>query len=160
MIGKLTCTAAAMASAFFLAAPAADAGALKLGMLDCKIDGGPAYVIGSDKGVICAFHPTNRGPTEIYTGMISKLGIDLGQTTHGELVWAVLAAGRDYDTGNLAGKYYGVNAEASIGFGGGANVLVGGFDRSYSLQPISIQGQSGLNIALAATSLELVHSLK
>jgi len=158
MIKKIA--AAAALATTLLAAPAANAGALKLGMLDCRIDGGTAFVIGSNKGVICTFHPTNRGPREVYTGVVSKLGIDLGQTVDGELVWAVLAAGRDYETGNLAGRYYGANAEASVGFGGGANVLVGGFDRSYSLQPVPIQGQTGLNVALAVSSLELMHAIK
>lgn len=159
MIRNIICATAAL-GALVLAAPAANAGALKVGMLDCRIDGGSAYVIGSDKRVVCQFQPTFSGPTEHYTGMISKLGIDLGQTAHGELVWAVLAASRDFDPGNLAGKYYGVNAEASVGYGGGANVMLGGFDRSYALQPVSIQGQAGLNAAVAITSLELTHALK
>jgi hypothetical protein len=159
MIRNIICATATL-GALALAAPAANAGTLKVGMLDCWIDGGSAYVIGSDKRVTCRFQPTHSGPTEHYTGMISKLGIDLGQTAHGELVWAVLAAGSDYEAGNLAGKYYGVNAEASVGYGGGANVLLGGFDRSYSLQPVSIQGQAGLNVAVAVTSLELTHALK
>jgi hypothetical protein len=72
----------------------------------------------------------------------------------------VLAASRDYDSGNLAGNYYGVNAEASVVTGGGANLLLGGFQRSYALQPLSVQAQTGLNVAVAVTSLELMHSLK
>jgi hypothetical protein len=159
MIRNIFCAAAAL-GALVLAAPSANAGALKLGMLDCHIDGGTAYVVGSDKRVTCLFHPTFRGPTEHYTGMISKLGVDLGQTTHGELVWAVLSASRDRQPGSLAGKYFGVNAEASVGYGGGANVMLGGFDRSYALQPVSIQGQTGLNAAVAITSLQLMHALK
>jgi hypothetical protein len=159
MIRNIVCAAATL-GALVLAVPAANAGTVKLGMLDCRIDGGSAYVVGSDKRVTCLFHPTFSGPTEHYTGMLSKLGVDLGQTAHGELVWAVLAASRDREPGNLAGKYYGVNAEASVGYGGGANVMLGGFDQSYALQPVSIQGQAGLNLAVAVTSLELMHALK
>jgi hypothetical protein len=72
----------------------------------------------------------------------------------------VLAANRNYDSGRIAGKYFGVNAEASVITGGGANLLLGGFERSYALQPLSVQAQTGLNLAVAVQSLELVHSLK
>ncbi len=109
--------AAALASATF--AVPAHAGRLELGVLDCTIDGGQAYVIASHKGVSCIYRPSNGSHPELYTGVISKLGVDLGTTNQGQLVWAVLAATRDYDPGSLAGKYYGVNAEASIATGGG-----------------------------------------
>ena len=150
-------TATALASVF--AAPA-NASAFKLGVLDCVIDGGTGYVITSNKGLDCKFHPANGGATEHYTGLISKLGVDIGKTNQGLLQWAVFAASRDYDAGNLEGSYYGVNAEASIITGGGANVLGGGFQKSIALQPLSVQAQTGLNLAVAVTSMDLVHSLK
>jgi hypothetical protein len=84
----------------------------------------------------------------------------LGVTHQGALVWAVLAASRDYEAGRLAGDYLGATAEASIVTGGGANLLVGGFQRSFSLQPLSVQAQTGVNLALAVTSMKLYHSLK
>jgi hypothetical protein len=143
-----------------LAATPADAGGLQLGILTCGIDGGAAYVIGSNKTVHCTFIPSRGGGAERYTGIISKLGIDVGYTHQGALQWAVLAAGYDYDSGALAGKYYGVNAEASIATGGGANLLVGGFRRAFTLQPLSKQSQTGLNVALAVTSMQLEWALK
>jgi hypothetical protein len=76
------------------------------------------------------------------------------------LQWAVLALDRKYDEGQLAGRYFGVNAEASIVTGGGANLLVGGFNKSFTLQPLSVQSQTGLNLAVAVASMELMHSLK
>ena len=157
MIKKIICAAALATTAFV--APAS-AGKLQLGTLDCTIDGGVGYVITSNKGVDCTFRPYHHGPSEKYTGMISKLGVDLGQTHQGQLVWAVLAATRDRDAGDLAGSYYGVNAEASVITGGGANVLVGGLDSAFVLQPLSVQAQTGLNLAVAVTSLDLVHSYK
>ena len=81
--------------------------------------------------------------------MISKLGVDLGKTHNGTLAWAVLAVSRNYDDGQLAGNYFGVNAEASVVTGGGANLLVGGFRDSFTLQPLSVQAQTGLNLAVA-----------
>lgn len=158
MIKKLTL--AATFAVFGLATSANATGRFELGVLDCSIDGGTSYVVTSNKGVSCTFKPSNGGPSEIYTGVISKLGVDLGSTHQGQLVWSVLAASRDYDSGNLAGNYYGVNAEASVVTGGGANLLLGGFQRSYALQPLSVQAQTGLNVAVAVTSLELMHSLK
>jgi len=157
MIKKIIC-AVALASAAFVAP--ASAGKLQLGTLDCTIDGGVGYVVTSNKGVDCTFRPYHHGPSEKYTGMISKLGVDLGQTHQGQLVWAVLAATRGHDEGDLAGHYYGVNAEASVVTGGGANLLVGGLDSAFMLEPLSVQAQTGVNLAVAVTSLQLIHSFK
>jgi hypothetical protein len=155
MIKKLAC--ATVLAATLLAAPA-NAGRLQLGVLSCAIDGGTAYIVGSNKGISCTFRPNQGGPSEAYTGMISKLGVDVGQTGQGQLIWAVLAATGSH--GDLAGRYYGVNAEASVATGAGANLLVGGFDNSFSLQPLNVQAQTGLNLAVAVTSLQLIHSFK
>ncbi|PTE09968.1 DUF992 domain-containing protein [Mesorhizobium helmanticense] len=157
MIKKIGC-AAALATTL-LAVPV-NAGTLRLGTLDCTIDGGTGYVITSNKGVSCTFRPYDHGPSEKYTGMISKLGVDIGQTHQGQLAWAVLAATRSRDEGDLAGRYYGVNAEASVVTGGGANLLVGGLDGAFMLEPLSVQAQTGVNLAVAVASLELIHSFK
>src|SRR5690606_23254293 len=108
----------------------------------------------------CTFRPHHGGGSEAYTGMISKLGVDLGATHQGALQWAVLAATRGDVGDKLAGKYFGVNAEASVVTGGGANLLVGGFRDSITLQPLSVQAQTGLNLAVAVTSMELIRSFK
>ncbi|MER8503989.1 MULTISPECIES: DUF992 domain-containing protein [unclassified Mesorhizobium] len=157
MIKKLACAAAFATTV--VAAPAS-ASKLQLGVLDCTIDGGTAYLVTSNKGVSCVFRPHRGGPSEVYTGVISKLGVDVGRTHQGQLVWAVLAATRNHDEGDLAGSYYGVNAEASVVTGGGANLLVGGLDSAFSLQPLSVQAQTGVNLAVAVTSLDLIHSFK
>ncbi len=158
MIKKLV--AAAAFGLLSMTAAANATGQFELGVLDCKVDGGTGYLITSNKGLACTFKPSDGRAAEYYSGIVSKLGIDLGKTHQGNLVWAVLAATRDYDSGKLAGNYFGVNAEASIVTGGGANLLLGGFKRSYTLQPLSVQAQTGLNLAVAVQSLELVHSLK
>lgn len=154
MLKKILFAAALAASAAFPAA----AGPTKLGVLSCAIDGGTGYVVASNKTLSCTFR--SNGSEETYTGIVSKIGVDIGETREGNLQWAVLALGGDYDGGELAGKYYGVNAEATVVTGGGVNVLVGGFQESYALQPLSVQSQTGLNAALAVASLELVSSLK
>jgi uncharacterized protein DUF992 len=154
---KILIAAAALLSV--LVAMPVDAGSLRLGILICTIEGGTGYVIGSNKTIDCGFKPSH-GELEHYTGIISKLGVDLGFTDQGALQWAVLAAGHTYEDGALAGKYYGVNAEASIATGGGVNLLVGGFRKSFTLQPLSKQTQTGLNLAVAVTSLQLERALK
>ncbi len=159
MIRKFACAAAAALLIPILAAPA-NAGNFKLGILSCDIDGGAGYVIASNKGLSCTFKPSRGGGREHYTGIISKLGVDLGVTHQGTLEWAVLALSTDYDDGRLAGTYLGVNAEASVVTGGGANLLVGGFQRSFTLQPLSVQAQTGVNLAVAVTSMALMASLK
>ena len=157
MIDKFASAAALTAILFTVPA---DAARLELGVLDCSIEGGQAYLITSNKGVACTFRPSHGGPSEAYTGIISKLGVDVGVTNQGALTWAVLAADSGYDQGNLAGNYYGVNAEASVVTGGGANLLAGGFRDAYTLQPLSVQAQTGLNLAVAVTSMELIRSFK
>ncbi|TIO38586.1 MAG: DUF992 domain-containing protein, partial [Mesorhizobium sp.] len=63
MIKTLACAAAALA-ATVLASPVS-AGTLRLGTLDCTIDGGTGYIITSNKGVSCVFRPYHHGPADI-----------------------------------------------------------------------------------------------
>ena len=58
--------------------------------------------------------------------------------------------------GSLGGIYDGISAEATVGAGVGANVLVGGTAGSVHLQTVSVQGQLGLNVAAAGTSVTLI----
>jgi hypothetical protein len=159
MIKRTASLLAASLMTALLAAPAS-AGTMRLGILTCDIEGGTALVIASHKGLDCTFKPSGGGHKERYTGIISKIGVDLGVTHQGSLVWAVLAVTSDYEGGQLAGNYLGATAEASVVAGGGANLLVGGFQRSFSLQPLSVQAQTGVNLALAVTSMRLYQPLK
>jgi hypothetical protein len=104
--------------------------------------------------VTCIFTPSQPGPREVYTGSISKFGLDLGATAGGEMVWAVYAP-TTRRFGALAGHYAGASAEATVGAGLGANVLIGGSNRTVALQPVSVQGQTGLNLAIGVAGLEL-----
>jgi hypothetical protein len=127
---------------------------VKVGMLGCDISAGIGMIIGSQRQMTCLFTPAEQGPREVYRGTISKFGLDLGATVGGQMVWSVYAP----TTGRiaaLAGNYAGASAEATIGVGLGANVLVGGSDRTVTLQPVAVQGQSGLNLAVGVAGLEL-----
>jgi hypothetical protein len=136
----------------FAASPAV-AGGVKVGVLNCRIESGVGFIIGSSKEVECEFKRTGGG-REYYNGTIGKLGLDVGVTTDGVLGWIVFAPGKT-KRGSLRGSYTGASAEATVGLGVGANVLVGGFKKSINLQPISLQAQTGLNIAAGVASLNL-----
>jgi hypothetical protein len=147
---------AALAAAATIAAPSftAQAAGPKVGTLDCDISGGIGMIVTSRKEVTCMFSPSTRGPREAYIGSITKFGLDLGATTGGRMIWAVYAP-TQYRHGALAGSYGGATAEATVGAGVGANVLVGGNNRTVTLQPVSVQGQTGLNVAAGVAGLEL-----
>ena len=132
----------------------AQANRTKVGTLSCDISGGIGLIITSKKDLTCMFTPSQPGPREVYVGSITKFGLDLGATAGGEMVWAVFAP-TNRKFGALAGDYGGATAEATVGVGLGANVLVGGSDRTVALQPVSVQGQAGLNVAAGVTDLRL-----
>ncbi len=71
------------------------------------------------------------------------------------MVWAVFAPTSGYIRGALAGNYAGASADIAIGVGLGANVLVGGSHRSFALQPLSVEANTGVNLAAGATDLRL-----
>ena len=126
----------------------------KVGTLTCDISAGIGVIVASKKHVTCMFTPSQPGPREVYTGSITKFGLDIGATTGGEMVWAVYAP-TNRKFGALAGHYGGASAEATVGAGVGANVLIGGSNRTVTLQPVSVQGQAGLNVAAGVAGLDL-----
>jgi hypothetical protein len=130
---------------------------IRAGLLTCNVSGGIGFIVGSQKTISCAFKPDQPSfPSrqEDYDGTITKFGLDLGITGGGIMVWAVFTntvAG----PGFLAGDYVGASGEASVGAGLGANVLVGGSNRTVTLQPISVSGQIGLNLAVGVAAFHL-----
>jgi hypothetical protein len=137
-----------------LAAPAyADAG-VKIGTLRCDVSGGLGMIIASSKEMTCWFDSAN-GYKERYYGTIRKFGLDIGETTGGVLGWAVFAPNAGAPHGALAGDYVGGDASATIGVGLGANALVGGFNRSFALQPLSLETNSGVALAAGVASMTL-----
>lgn len=140
-------------AALAFAASGAQAAGVKIGVLTCDVAGGAGWVIGSSKDVDCVFKGT-RGRVEHYDGTIGKLGVDIGVTGDTRVAWVVFAPGK-MKSGSLKGSYNGASAEATVGLGLGANVLVGGFRQSINLQPVSVQAQTGLNVAAGVASLHL-----
>jgi hypothetical protein len=145
--------AAAAAMGLVAATPAPAATGVKVGMLTCHIDGGVGLIIVSSKTLECEYR-AGTGRRELYQGTIRKLGVDIGVTANSALVWAVFAPGKT-KRGGLEGYYAGASAEATAVVGLGANVLIGGFKRTINLQPLSLQGQTGLNVAAGLAGLRL-----
>ena len=148
----------AIAAAVLLAAVSfepAQAQRVRAGVLNCDISAGLGLIIGSQRTVRCLFTPDGPGVREVYSGSISRIGLDLGVTAGAHMVWAVHAEFWGGTPGALAGDYVGASGEATIAAGLGANVLVGGSNRSIALQPVSVQGQVGLNVALGVADLRL-----
>ena len=138
-------------------AQAQDKGSVNLGALSCVIDGGTGFVIGSSKELGCTFQPATAGSApETYVGRVDKFGLDIGKTEKTVMQWAVLGPSiTEWQPGALAGDYVGASAEATVGAGAGANVLVGGSATNFTLQPVSVQAQTGLNLAAGVTSFKL-----
>jgi hypothetical protein len=149
----LTLTIASLA----LLAPIASANAappVRAGVLQCQGGQNVGFVVGSVTSLECVFRSEGRRP-EPYIAKVQRIGLDLGVTEQTQLSWAVNAPNSRLGRGELAGSYGGVGANASIGVGGGGNFLVGGPANAYALQPISLQGQTGLNVAAGIAGLEL-----
>lgn len=128
--------------------------AVKVGLLKCLVSGGASFIIGSTKDLECKFDGLDGG-RETYQGTINKYGIDIGATGKGVMYWTVLAPSGKLDKGALAGTYGGVSASAALGYGAGANVLVGGSNKSVALQPLSGQVEEGVNLAVGIAELKL-----
>ena len=132
----------------------AQAQGVKAGNLSCNVASGFGFIFGSSKAVNCTFAQVS-GPPQRYVGSIDKFGVDIGYTSGGVLVWAVLAPSTNPAPGSLAGSYGGATASATAVVGVGANVLIGGSNNTISLQPLSIEGNTGLNVAAGVAALTL-----
>jgi hypothetical protein len=147
-------------SAIAIAALAASFGSasamppVRAGLLQCQGGQNVGFVVGSATSLECVFQSEGRRP-EPYIATLRRVGLDLGVTDHTRLTWAVNAPTSRVGRGELAGNYGGLSANASVGIGGGGNFLVGGPANSYALQPISVQGQTGLNVAAGIADVEL-----
>jgi hypothetical protein len=131
----------------------ADVG-VRAGVLTCNVAGGSGFVFGSDRAVSCTFSGTG-GRVEHYTGSISKFGIDVGYSRGGVIIWAVLAPTNNPPPAALTGSYGGITAGASVGVGAAANLLIGGSKHEISLQPLSVEGEKGLNVAAGIAEITL-----
>ncbi len=151
--GLVTGLMAAAAAVAALAPPAQAQSRVQIGTLACSVSAGVGLIVASQRNVNCTFRPDNA-PPEAYTGTMTIVGLDVGFTTGSAIVWGVFAGTNRY-TGMLSGTYAGGTAQATVGAGVGANALIGGSNNSVALQPLSVQGQVGLNAAAGIGALTL-----
>jgi len=145
----------ALVAAAALASLAPAAAQSQIGTLSCDTSGGIGLIITSQQRLDCTYQGID-GRIEGYFGTISKFGIDLGATSRGVIVWSVFASTLDFGPFALEGNYVGASGQATAGVGASANLLVGGFNRAFSLQPLSVGAQTGINLALGVANLTLV----
>jgi Protein of unknown function (DUF992) len=156
MTGKLrfaVVVAAALGLASGIAAPASAQGGVKVGTLTCNVSGAWGFIFGSTRSLACTF--AGPGHIEYYVGNISKFGVDIGYTAGGVLIWTVFAPTAALAPGSLSGGYAGGTASATVGVGIGANALLGGSNNTIALQPLSIEGNTGLNVAAGVAAMSL-----
>ncbi len=137
--------------------PAPAQSGVKAGVLTCNVSSGWGFVFGSSRSLRCTYSP-KPGVAEHYAGTIKKFGVDIGYVSSAVIVWGVIAPTADVGPGALAGDYAGVTGSAAVGVGAGANVLVGGSNKQFTLQPVSIEGQQGLNVAAGIGAITLRHA--
>lgn len=144
----------ALLGAAMIVAPADAESGVKIGVLTCHVQPGWGYILGSSKHVRCAYRP-EAGGEDVYEGRISKFGVDIGYTSGAQIVWDVVAPTTNLGRGDLQGDYAGATASATVVAGAGAHALVGGFDQSFALQPVSVEGNSGLDVAAGVGEMSL-----
>jgi len=125
------------------------------GMLSCKLNPSVGFVIFGHQSMECRFVPSAPLPPQIYEGALNTVGIDIGVVGTGGLAWAVLAPTAGVPAGALAGTYVGASGDVALGVGVGANVLFGGSNRSFALQPLSVEGSVALDVTLGLSALQL-----
>jgi len=154
-VRRLLLAAASPAVVLWFATGACAQGKIEVGTLTCSGGEGIGLILGSKKAYECTFAPSGGGRREAYSASVTKVGLDIGFTGKTVMVWTVLAAAQTLAPRALAGTYAGVVADASVGVGGGGKVLVGGSQESIALQPVSVQGQTGLNLAVGVGEMTL-----
>ena len=151
----LVAAVALLATVAMTGAPAsAQEGGVKAGFLTCNVSSGWGFIFGSSRSVKCDYAAT-PGTRDHYTGSITKFGVDIGYLSSAVMVWTVVAPTASVAPGGLAGYYAVATGSASVGAGVGANVLVGGSGKHFMLQPVSIEGNTGLNVAAGVAALDL-----
>jgi Protein of unknown function (DUF992) len=126
----------------------------RVGTLTCDTGPRVGLVLGSRQDMQCVFLASD-GQRYTYTGLLRRLGLDIGVTRGGTLLWRVFARNSQIGRGTLRGSYVGASGNVALGLGLSVKVLIGGSRRSIILQPLSVEGQIGINLALGVTNLIL-----
>jgi hypothetical protein len=151
---RVSAIAAALLIGLVASTPA-QAQRIRVGGLTCTSGPSIGLIVGSRQNLRCTFRSVSTGRRYIYSGTMSRVGLDIGITGASRLFWGVFAPTTHVGHGTLRGSYVGASGDIALGFGLGANVLIGGSRRTVALQPLSIEGQAGINLALGVARLTL-----
>lgn len=145
------------AAAMIPAQASAGAEGTRVGSLTCTKTGDKvSLLIHSRTPLTCTF--SNGDGTEVYQGESGiALGFDMQWEETKEVVFIIVAPSTDYRIGSYAleGTYVGAKGSAAVGVGLGTNVLIGGGNKSFSLQPVSVEGSTGFGAAAGVGYLSL-----
>lgn len=152
---RIIVVAVAVLGALGFAGEASAQGRTKVGTLNCNLAPTVGLIVASKQRLSCTYIPDGPWSPEHYFGSFTTVGLDIGFKGGGRLVWAVFAPTNGYYHGALAGTYVGASADVAVGLGLGANALVGGSHRSFALQPVSVEANTGVNLAAGVSELRL-----
>ena len=131
----------------------------QIGTLSCRVDPNVSFIIVNHQPMQCMYNQAPGAvpqmPSQSYDGALNTVGLAIGVSAGSVLGWAVFAPTSGVPAGALAGEYVGVSADVGLGLGAGANVLLGGSNRTIALQPLSLQGSTALNVVAGVSSLQL-----
>jgi len=146
------------AACLVAAAPSLAHAGDRVGVLECKLSGSGPSIIVENQAIDCVYDDDDEGGRPVhYVGKLTKIGANLSVNGPGDLAWVVAAATRQLGPGALAGDYAGPGATVKVGVGGGGAILVGGSDNTISLQPLSVEGGTGLGVTAGIESLTLAY---
>ena len=154
-LGRKIATLLIFGSTVFLAGQASAQQRTKVGTLRCNLAPTVGMIVIERQRLSCLYTPDGPWPPERYFGHVTTVGVDIGINRGGRMAWAVLAPVAGPIRGGLRGTYVGVSADAAVGVGLGANALVGGSGRSFALQPVSVEANTGLDITAGVSKLRL-----
>ncbi|TLG78696.1 DUF992 domain-containing protein [Methylocystis sp. B8] len=151
-LGRAFC---AMSFAIALAPSVAKAQSVQVGTLLCHVSGGVGMILVENQALDCVYVDAQRNPPQHYIGRLTNVGANIGISGPGQMIWTVLAATNSIQPGALAGDYIGAEGSAAVGAGAGAAVLVGGSNKTISLQPVSVSLGTGLNVSAGIGNVSL-----
>jgi hypothetical protein len=125
-----------------------------IGTLQCHLSGGVGMILIENQALDCVYKGLS-GPQQHYIGRLTNVGANIGISGPGEMIWEVVTATNKVGPGDLAGDYAGAQGSVAVGGGVGGAVLIGGSNKSISLQPVSVSVGSGLNLSAGFGNLNL-----
>jgi len=138
-----------------LSSSVAMAQSVQVGTLLCHVSGGVGMIIMENQALDCVYKDAKGSPPQHYIGRLTNVGANIGISGPGELVWSVLAATNSIEPGALAGDYVGAEGSVAVGAGAGGAVLIGGSNKTISLQPVSVSLGTGLNVSAGIGNVSL-----